>query len=347
MTQDKNILIHNIYYMLVYAYRSFRVGMFEEINGEYFEDIHNLFAEILIRGVGGQLKQGLYRTYVNSEGPLPVIRGKIDLLKTRRLQHTIPCHAYCIYDEISENNIYNQILKVTLQHLLNHPKVDKSPKNSIRNLLRYFGSIDSVDMTSFSLNQFCFDRNNQNYQFLVNICFFIYEDLLMTTEEGKNRLRALKNDHMERLFEKFVLEYYKKHYPELRPRAEQIEWNINKKESTISIIPRMQTDILLTIGERNLIIDTKYYSDSLQHNFEANKIHSEHLAQVYAYVNEYDRRKTGMVDGMLLYAKTEQEIVPDGKMKFITGNTIYFQTLDLNKDFKEITNQLDSFITIY
>lgn len=346
MTQDKNILIHNIYYMLAYAYRNFRVSMFEEINGEYFEDIHNLFAEILIRGVGGQLKQGLYRTYVNREGPLPAIRGKIDLLKTRSLQYTIPCRAYCIYDEISENNIYNQILKVTLKYLLNHPKVDKSQKDSIRNILRYFGSIDSVDMTSFSLNQFCFDRNNQNYQFLVNICFFIYEDLLMTTEVGKSRLRTLKNGHMERLFEKFVLEYYRKHYPELRPHAEQIEWNINMKESTISIIPRMQTDVLLTIGERNLIIDTKYYSDSLQHNFETNKIHSEHLAQVYAYVNEYDKRKRGMVDGMLLYAKTEQEIVPDGQMKFTTGNTIYFRTLDLNKDFQEIKKQLNSFITI-
>ena len=167
----------------------------------------------------------------------------------------------------------------------------------------------------------------------------------MTTDEGSYKMRTLSDDQMARLFEKFVLEYYRRHHPETRPHAAQVKWNIIEKESSTSILPTMHTDILLTIGERSLIIDTKYYSDSLQHNFETNKIRSEHLAQVYAYVNEYDKRKKGMVDGMLLYAKTEQEIVPDGQMKFTIGNTIYFRTLDLNKDFKEIKKQLDSFVT--
>ena len=120
--------------------------------------------------------------------------------------------------------------------------------------------------------------------------------------------------------------------------------SVIKEESTISILPKMQPDILLTIGRRTLIIDTKYYSESLQHNFETNKIHSEHLNQIYVYVDGYDKDKTGLVDGMLLYAKTEEEHVPDGQVKYATGNTFYFRTLDLNKPFEDIERQLASFI---
>lgn len=50
---------------------------------------------------------------------------------------------------------------------------------------------------------------------------------LMTTEDGKFKLREFSDDHMCRLYEKFVLEYYKKHHPELKPCAAQIEWNID------------------------------------------------------------------------------------------------------------------------
>ena len=340
MTQDKNILIHNIYYMLAYAYHNFNVSMFEEINGEYFEDIHNLFAEILIRGVGSQLKQGLYRTYINCEGPLSTIRGRIDLLKTHNLQRTMPYRVYCNYDEISENNIYNQIIKVTLQYLQKHRNVDKKQKVAIRNILRYFGSIDSVDMASLRPTQFRYDRNNQNYQFLVNVCFFIHQNLLMTTEKGNNKMRTLKDDHMEKLFEKFVLEYYKRHYPELDARCEQIDWNIEWDETSVSILPRMKTDVKLTIGKRTLIIDTKYHEDLFQRNFDTEKIRNSHIYQIRTYVSEYDKDNTGLVDGMLLYAKPIDGKVLNEQMKMRTGNTIYFRTLDLNQDFKEIERQL-------
>ena len=55
----------------------------------------------------------------------------------------------------------------------------------------------------------------------------------------------------------------------------------------------------------------------------------------------YDCKLTGMVDGMLLYAKTQEEVVPDGKVNYNTGNTIYVKTLDLNQKFEGIKAQLD------
>lgn len=345
MTTNKNIPIHNIYYMLAYAFRDFRFNMFEDICGENFEDTHNLFAEILIRCVSSQLKQGLYKTYVSQEGALPVIRGRIDMLKTRVIQQSNSYRAFCNYDELSVNNPYNQVVKTTLQYLAKCSDVDENRKQTIRQLIRFFTLIDPIDMASVRIEQFRFDRNNQNYQFLVYICLFIFKELLMTTDEGPYKLRTLSDDQMARLFEKFVLEYYRRHHPDTMPRAAQIKWDIIEEESTTSILPSMQTDIMLSVGDRTLIIDTKFYSHTLQSNFDKESIHSNNLYQIFTYVRNCDTCNTGKVDGMLLYAKTQDDPFIDDKRTLRDGNVIYFKTLDLNRDFKEIANQLDAFIT--
>jgi 5-methylcytosine-specific restriction enzyme subunit McrC len=197
---------------------------------------------------------------------------------------------------------------------------------------------------SVQWNQFLFDGNNQNYQFLVNICRFIYEEKLMTTENGKYKMKSLSDDQMERLFEKFVLEYYKKHHPETKPLGgKQIRW---KTKTTSNILPIMKTDIILTLGKRTLIIDTKYYSKSMNDYYETKKIYSDHANQIGLYVTNYDIGHTGTVDGMLLYAKTQEDVVPDDKDTLIDGNVLYYKTLDLNKEFHEISKQLDGFIKL-
>ena len=106
----------------------------------------------------------------------------------------------------------------------------------------------------------------------------------------------------------------------------------------------MQTDILLTMEERKLIIDTKYYSHTLQKQYDKTSIHSQNLFQMHTYVTEYDIEHKGHVDGMLLYAKTQEDIVPDDKMQLKAGNTIYFRTLDLNQEFAGICEKLENLI---
>lgn len=46
------------------------------------------------------------------------------------------------------------------------------------------------------------------------------------------------------------------------------------------------------------------------------------------------------VSGMLLYARTDEEVLPDNTYK-MSGNTISVKTLDLNQDFELIKGQLD------
>lgn len=345
MTDDKGIFIRNIYYMLSYAFHDLRKNNYEDIAGEDFEGIHDLFAEIIARGVSFQLKQGLHRRYVRHAESLPVMRGKIDIARTIRLRSSARHLLGCEYDEYSEDNIFNRILKSTLLLLLKHSKVKQRRKNSIRKLLPFFAAVRTTDLKLVRWDALSFDRNSRTYQMLLYLCYFIVDEMLLTTERGEYRLHSFSDERMCRLFEKFVLEYYRSHHPELRPCARQIDWNIVEDESpAANILPVLQTDVYLTVGERTLIIDTKYYGRSMQSYFEKKTIHSGNLAQIFEYVVNLDSGHQGTTDGMLLYARTQEEIQPDGHVRLRDGNMLYFRNLDLNQDFEHIKRDLDLFV---
>ena len=105
-----NIPIKNIYYMLSYAFSFIKKSSFERLSVESFENIHDLFAAILSLGISTQLKQGLYREYVSKIEDLSVVRGKIHMRGTIRNRLAKRQRVSCAFDELSENNLLNQIV---------------------------------------------------------------------------------------------------------------------------------------------------------------------------------------------------------------------------------------------
>ena len=319
MTEDKGILIRNIYYMLAYAFQELRQNNYAEIEGEMFDDIYDLFAEIITRGISYQLKQGLYREYVARNESMQTVMGKIDINGTIAQRMRNSQKIACNYDELSENNTYNQILVTTASILIKHSDVKKERKSQLKKLMLFFQNVQPIDIHSVS-------------------------EWLMTTEEGKYKMRAFSDDHMCRLFEKFVLEYYKKHHPETKASAAQIGWNIVEDATDTSVLPIMQSDVLLSLGERTLIIDTKYYSKIMQEQYGKETLRNNHLYQIRTYVDEYDRNHLHNVDGMLLYAKTKENVFDDAQITHRDGYTLYIRTLDLNTNFEVIKKRLESFV---
>ena len=344
MTEDKGILIRNIYYMLAYAFQELRQNNYAEIEGEKFDDIYDLFAEILVRGISYQLKQGLYREYVAKNESMQTIRGKIDINGTISNRVRNNRQIACDYDELSENNVYNQILLTTATILIRHSDVKKEKKSKLKQLMLFFQNVQPIDIHTIRWNTLRFDRNNKNYRMLLYLCYFITSEWLMTTEDGKYKMRSFSDEHMCRLFEKFVLEYYKKHHPELKANAAQIGWNIVEESTDTSVLPIMQSDVLLSLGERTLIIDTKYYSKIMQQQYGKEKLRTAHLYQINTYVTQYDKNHQFNVDGMLLYAKTKEDVIDDTQVTLQDGYKLYVRSLDLNTDFDTIKKRLDSFI---
>ena len=58
MIKDKSIFIKNIYYMLSYAFTTLNQGGYEDVATEEFENIHNLFAAILLHHIEEIIQYG-------------------------------------------------------------------------------------------------------------------------------------------------------------------------------------------------------------------------------------------------------------------------------------------------
>lgn len=343
MTKDKSIFIKNIYYMLSYAFTTLNQSNYENIATEEFDNIHNLFAAILAKGIGQQLKQGLHREYLNRNEDMVVMRGKIDMFATIQNKIARKRLLTCEYDELSENNLFNQILKMTVMLLLRHSKVDTEYKDDLKKEMLFFSNVDTIEPTSIKWSAIRFRRNNQTYYMLISLCQLIIEGMLLTTDQGEYKLASFVDEQrMYRLYEKFIIGYYRKEYPALNVSASQIPWVLDDGIGTM--LPIMQSDITLSYGNKLLIIDAKYYTHTTQVQYDVHTLHSNNLYQIFTYVKNKNSEFGDMphqVSGMLLYARTDEIIQPNNTYQ-MSGNKISVQTLDLNCDFKEIAHQLNS-----
>ncbi len=346
MTNDKGILIKNIYYMLTYAFQILRQSNYDDIAAEDFENIHDMFAAILGKGVAQQLKHGLYREYVNKSDNLTTLRGKLDIPGTviNMIQHKQ--ELFCDYDELSENNLMNQIIKTTMILLLKQKNVKLDNKTVLKKDLLFFDSVDYIEPAIISWDMIRYQRNNQSYRMLLNICRLIIDGLLLSTEGGTIKMATFLDDQrMSHLYEKFILEYFRYHHPELRANPDQVQWNLDDDNDLW--LPNMITDITLKSKDgRILILDAKYYGQQMQSNFDVQTYRNANLYQIFTYVKNLDKEQTGSVSGMLLYAKTDEEFQPANQFS-MSGNKIAVDSLDLNLPFAEIAGQLERIISEY
>ena len=80
---------------------------YENIDGENFDEIYDLFAEILFRGISFQLKQGLHKEYISIHETIPTLKGKMDMRGTINNLIQKKQKIDCDFDELSENNLFN------------------------------------------------------------------------------------------------------------------------------------------------------------------------------------------------------------------------------------------------
>lgn len=348
MMNDHNVLIKNIYYMFAYVFRVLNLTSFSKLDVEEFGTIHNLYAAILSIGISRQLKQGLYKEYKTTQENLAVLRGKLDIKGTVNNQFRRMQRLSCDIDELTENNIYNQILKSTSFFLVNHPMVDQKWKKSLKRSFLYFNGVEYINLLDVQWNRLIFQRQNQTYEVLLNICYFVVKGLIQRQDEGKYETVEIIEDNLAILFEKFVLAYYKYHHPQLNPASRYIEWDVNshKEQTCIRFLPQMKTDIMLQNNGKVLIIDTKFYRQTMQKYYDTYKFHSHNLYQIYTYVKNKDKFKTGNVSGLLLYAKTNENITPNAEF-VLDGHLFQVKSLNLYQSFSEIKKQLDYIVHYY
>lgn len=340
------IPIKNIYYMLSYAFSVLNEQGYKRIATEELKTVPDLMAAILAQGIAVQIKRGLGKDYISQTEALSSLRGRINISESLKTQTMLKKQLICEYDDFSVNIMMNRIIKSTVELML-RSEIRADLKKELRKLMMYFGDVELIDLHTVNWN-IRYNRNNQTYRMLISVCWLVVKGLLQTNSDGSTMLMDfLDEQRMCRLYEKFILEYYRREFPQITANASQIPWQLDDGIGTM--LPIMQTDVMLTYKEKVLIIDAKYYSHITQMQYGTKKLHSDNLYQIFTYVKnkEYELAgKSHEVSGMLLYAKTYEELLPDNQY-MMSGNRISVRTLDLDCDFSEITAQLNCIVKEY
>lgn len=340
------IRIQNIYYMLAYAFQVLNEQGYRKIATEEFENTAELCAAILVKGINKQVKRGLGKEYVARSEALSSLRGKIDVSESFKTQTFLKKQMVCGYDDFSVDSQMNRIIKSTVLLLLKSD-ISKARKKELRKLMVYFDAVNTVDLYSVDWHM-QYNRNNQTYRMLITICYLVFKGLLQTQSDGTTKLMDfLDEQRMHRLYEKFILEYYRKEHPELTANASQIPWQLD--DGIDDMLPVMRTDIMLTKDDKTLIIDAKYYAHTTQRQYDKNTLHSGNLYQIFTYVKNKEvelAEQPHVVSGMLLYARTDEEVYPEKEYR-MSGNHIGVRTLNLDGDFESIKKQLDEIADAY
>lgn len=338
------IPVQNVYYMLSYAFQVLNEQGYKNIATEPFRNIAELCAAILAKGISVQLKRGIGREYIPETGALSTIRGRIDFSESIKTRTMLKKQLICMYDDFSVNAYMNQVIKTTVGLLL-RSDISKTRKKELRKLLVFFGEVEMLDV--YNINwRFQYNRNNHTYRMLISICYLIVNGLLQTNSSGTTRLMDfIDEQRMSRLYEKFILEYFRREHPEIITNASQIPWQLDDEMN--AMLPVMQTDVMLSKDEKTLIIDAKYYSQTMQTQYDVHTLHSGNLYQIFTYVKNKESQLSSQpheVSGMLLYAKTDETILPNYIYR-MSGNRISVRTLDLDCTFEHIAAQLDTIVS--
>ena len=324
-----------------------REDSYKNVETERFEHSADLCAAILLRGISLQIKQGLHREYVQYQDPLATIQGQVDIGKSV-LSARLHKKLVCTYDEYSEDNRFNQIIKATSRLLISSP-IDKERKALLKKSLVYFANVGDIDLRNINWN-FQFNRYNKNYRMLIAVCFLVCKGLLQTNSKGQTYLMDfLDEQRMSHLYEKFLLEYYKHHWGKtIKVTSPKIAWQLDES-CDVKQLPTMKSDIVISLGDNYLIIDAKYYSKILQTHLDKDSIRSAHLYQMFAYVKNLEAqlaetRQNYSVSGLLMYAMTDDEKDRPHLAFKNLGNWFFARSIDLNAEWSTIRQQLDSVI---
>lgn len=339
MSNQRRIPIKNIYFLLCYALEIVEECNLRLSDPDDCDSQQELLARLIQKEVELQLKQGLYCTYQGRYENLPTVRGRIVMSSTIQTLCSCTHKIGCNFDELSINNIYNQIVKTTIYLLLNSDTVKKETKSALRKLIPKLSEVSLCNPKIIPWDTLRFDQSNRRYRVLLKLCRLVIQGLLIDDKKDGEQLSSqLSEGVMHKVYEKFILNYYKYHYPELMPEASQVHWNLT--DTTWSdYLPTMKTDAVLT-GISKLIIDAKYYKKAYQYNFGTPKFYSNNMYQIYTYVKNESESSDRNVAGMLLYARTQDEPILQEAFR-LGGTWFYVRTLDLDLSTDDIRRQLD------
>jgi 5-methylcytosine-specific restriction enzyme subunit McrC len=195
--------------MLAYAFGGLNSAQIVNADKEEFENIHALFAEIILRGMNRQIKRGLRRDYEQKTESLSTIRGRINISESLASNSQMRKQLVCEFDEFTEDTIPNRIIKSAAILLIRKGELSREVRHRLKRLCDILCNVKNVSPATIRFDILKNLKLNLDYKMLLNVCKLLFDGFLMNEQSGEYKLRKfLHDDKMHALFERFVREYF-------------------------------------------------------------------------------------------------------------------------------------------
>ncbi len=336
-----SVPIQNIYYLLAYAWDHFRPGEEVDVGHSQCPDAHNLLTMLLTGGIQQLATKGMDKGYREFTDTSPRLRGRVDVLASYRRMTHVAGRMICEFDELTADTLPNQILRATCYRLLqSSAQLSTENRKDTRHCLELLADISVARIDSRTFRRVQLHRNNRHYRLLMHVCQLLHDLYLPEEQAGKKRFRNILDQEivMHCLFEAFVKQFAIRHCPEATVSAMKIQWQGEWDDEAAKVLPGMVTDVTLQRATEKTILDCKYYKDAFITRHNRHRLHSSHLYQLTAYLqNKAKDDGWEAVRGILLYPAVNHHL----DLSFsLLGHPVAIRSVDLDQDWSGIHDRL-------
>lgn len=355
------IPVRNIWLLMLYAsdlYRELPSARSVDVEDDPNE-LPNLIAEVLTHAVERRMRRNLSYGYRRRRADLDRVRGRIDLLRTERRQLLQRGRVACSFEELTVDTPRNRFVKTALnllQRIVSKDDLAHRCRNAAASMERagVTGGPAANDRRRPRTPLSRLGRLGADDREMLAAARLAFDLALPTEEVGVSYLATPERDEVwaRKLFEKAVGGFYDVVLSPQRWQVFQgsrIYWPVDDQSTGIvDILPSMQTDIVLERPALNhpdsrkekMVVDTKFASILKPGQFEKQRLSSEYIYQMYAYLRSQERETDpASLDstGVLLHPAVDDRV---DEYVVIQGHKIRFVTVNLAEDSKTIRHQL-------
>lgn len=296
----RRIPIRNVWHLLLYAWDLARWSDTTQGAVEASGSLLGLLARVLAGTTRQLLRRQLRRAHLDFRDEIRGIRGRVDFATSLKRMCFERGRAHCRFPELSIDTLKNRIIRATLHRLASDSRLvtaGGSSEGDLRHELRAVVSeMDGVELSPITMADFSrvqLGSSDRDYAVPLAICALVQRLQMPAEQVGDHAMVALLGNEMtfHRLFERFVLNFYRHHLTTHDVAGESLSWH---DELGCALVPGMRTDVTITekrAPHRRLVVDTKYSVRTLaqsQHGGE--KFKSDNLYQIYAYLRTQEHR---------------------------------------------------------
>ena len=305
--EDKAEILRQLFYWFRYC-RKWRFPFSQASLGTITDSFPELIIYLIAKQIGEIVSTHPFLQYQPSEESTSTPKGTINFGRyisrsfSRGNYHLLDCD----YEPFVYDNKVNRIIKYCCRLLLTRTSIPDTQR-IIQEAIFILDDVEDLPCSIHDFETIVFNSFFEDYKLILDTCKNIIEQQMYSNASYDLSQWSILFP-MEYIFEDFVAGFLETHF------GDQVTVEYQKSDLYLSNEPQafnLQNDILLTVGDRKIIIDTKYKlrDPSFKTDVKKGVVQSD-MYQVLSYAY-----KRGCTEVILLYPNLTA--IPDSGDSFI------------------------------